>query len=273
MKSWQKKISPYEGTEPYLYLAFADADAGKVWGLLRPLLERGCRVWYAAGSAGSPEELLRRQERAGNAALTAVYLSRAVTEDKDTKSAVLANQSMNRPILCLDDDGEDRTLAMGLRETTPHIPVYRYRDKAEAEEELVRAEGFTQEMLGEPVKIAGGSVAGKLAAGLCVLAVLLLAVGFAGWRYLHWFQPEIPDAVVLEDSVIAAAARSAVGGPLTEEALDAVTALSLSGLPESWEELALFPALERIELPQSAAAQAETLPEGVTVVLKGGEGA
>ena len=138
MKSWQKKVPPYEGTEPYLYLAFADADAGKVWGVLRPLLERGCRVWYAAGSAGSPEELLRRQERAGNAALTAVYLSRAVTEDKDTKSAVLANQSMNRPILCLDDDGEDRTLAMGLRETTPHIPVYRYRDKAEAEEELVR---------------------------------------------------------------------------------------------------------------------------------------
>ena len=44
-------------------------------------------------------------------------------------------------------------------------------------------------------------------------------------------------------------------------------------VPESWEELALFPALERIELPQSAAAQAETLPEGVTVVLKGGEGA
>ena len=73
--------------------------------------------------------------------------------------------------------------------------------------------------------------------------------------------------------MIASAARSAVGGPLTEEALDAVTALSLSGLPERWEELGLFPALERIELPQSAAAEAETLPEGVTVVLKGGEGA
>ena len=194
MKSWQKKVSPYEGTEPYLYLAFADADAGKVWGVLRPLLERGCRVWYAAGAAGSPEELLRRQERAGNAALTAVYLSRAVTEDKDTKSAVLANQSMGRPILCLDDDGEDRTLAMGLRETTPHIPVYRYRDKAEAEEELVRAEGFTQEMLGEPMKITGGGFAGRLAAVLCILAVLLLAAGFAGWRYLHCPPPGPPWA-------------------------------------------------------------------------------
>ena len=64
-----------------------------------------------------------------------------------------------------------------------------------------------------------------------------------------------------------------MGGPLTEEALSTVTCLSLSGLPESWEELGMFPALERIELPQSAAAETETLPEGVTVVLKGGEGA
>ena len=45
------------------------------------------------------------------------------------------------------------------------------------------------------------------------------------------------------------------------------------GIAIIYQELALFPALERIELPQSAAAQAETLPEGVTVVLKGGEGA
>ena len=78
---WMKQIPPYEGNQPYLYLAFAEEDSRRVWKLLRPLLARGCRVWYAAGAAGSPEELLRRQERAGNATLTAVYLSRAVTED------------------------------------------------------------------------------------------------------------------------------------------------------------------------------------------------
>ena len=53
MKNWMKMVPPYEGAEPYVYCAFAEADAAKIWKLLRPLLERGCRVWYCCGAAGA----------------------------------------------------------------------------------------------------------------------------------------------------------------------------------------------------------------------------
>ena len=53
-----------------------------------------------------------------------------------------------------------------------------------------------------------------------------------------------------------------------------VTALRLEKLPESWEELALLPALERIELPQRALLDGGKLPEGDYVIeLSGGDGA
>ena len=121
MKSWQKQYPPYEGEEPYLYYAFADADAKRVWPLMRLLLARGCRVWYAAGKAGSAEELLRRQKRASGAALTLVWLTDAARGDADLKSALLTNQSAGRPILCLDADEGDGGLSMGLYESTPHL--------------------------------------------------------------------------------------------------------------------------------------------------------
>ena len=55
MKNWQKQYPPYEGGEGYLYFAFADGDAGKVWPVMRTLLQRGVRVWYCGGPAGSAE--------------------------------------------------------------------------------------------------------------------------------------------------------------------------------------------------------------------------
>ena len=80
MKNWWKRFPPYEGEEPYLYFAFADADARRVWPVLRLLLERGCRVWYSTGSAGSAEEVLYRQVRSGGAQLTLLYLTDAGME-------------------------------------------------------------------------------------------------------------------------------------------------------------------------------------------------
>ena len=42
-------------------------------------------------------------------------------------------------------------------------------------------------------------------------------------------------------------------------------------MPQSWEELSLLPALERISLPQSALAEGGDLPEGDYVIeLRGG---
>ena len=275
MKNWHKHFPPYEGKEPYLYFAFASADEKKVWKILRPLLERGCRVWYSFGPAGGADELLHDQERSSGAALTLLYLTDAACADKDTKSNVLVNQKYGRQILCLDPDGTDRRLRMGLREDVRHIPLYRLSGSGEIEDAIIHAEGFSQDIIGEPVKIAAGSALGRISAVLCALAILLAALAFAGIRYFHWFTPAFLDEVALNDPVIVSAVRKAArGGSITEELANELTELRLDAMPESWDDLSSLPSLERIEIPQQALADGGELPEGdYTIELSGGDGA
>ncbi len=273
MKSWMKQAPPYEGGQPYLYFAFAEEDASRVWKLLRPLLARGCRVWYCCGPAGGAEELLHRQERCEKAALTVVYLTDAACRDRDTKSAVLVNQKYDRPILCLDPDAKDRRLSMNLRETVPHVPLYRL-SREDRESALLHADGFSQDMLGEPIKIGDrGGVMKTLTLAFCALAVLLAAVSFAGFRFFGWFSPAPQDELEIRDPVLQAAVRQAAGGVITEERASELRFLRFRELPESWEELEKLPALERIELPQQALLDGGMLPEGDYVIeLSGGDG-
>ena len=272
MKNWQKRYPPYEGSEPYLYFAFAEADSAKAWQIMRILLERGCRVWYGSGPSGNADELLRRQERAEDANLTLLYLTDAACADKDTKSNILVNQKNGKHILCLDPDGADRRLSMGLYETVPHLPLYRLKSRKEIENAVIRAEGFSQEILGEPVRVEGSGSLGKLTALFCVLAVFLALASFIGVRYLRWFQPEVPDEVPFTDPVILSAVRNAArGGAITEDLVSEITVLRLSGMPESWEELEKLPALTTVTLPQQALLEEGTLPDGdITVELTGG---
>ena len=275
MKNWHKYYPPYEGEEPYLYVAFAAADEKKVWKILRPLLERGCRVWYRFGPAGGADNLLHDQELSSGAALTLLYLTDAACADKDTKSNVLVNQKYSRPILCLDPDGTDRRLRMGLREDVLHIPLYELRGSGEIEDAIIHAEGFSQDIIGEPVKIAAGNALGRISMVLCVLAILLAALAFAGFRYFHWFTPDFLDEVALNDPVIVSAVRKAArGGPITEEFANGLIELRLDAMPESWDDLNSLPSLERIEIPQQAIIDGGSLPEGgYTIELSGGDGA
>ena len=139
MRDSIREFPPYEGDSPYLYFAFAEADSRKVREYLRLLYERGCRVWYSCGKADGPEEVLRRQARYRGAALTLVYLSDEACRDQNTKSSVLVNQKFDSPIICLDPDGKDRVLAMGLRESVPHIPLYRIRGREALEDAFCSA--------------------------------------------------------------------------------------------------------------------------------------
>lgn len=271
---WMKQIPPYEGDQPYLYLAFAEEDSGRVWKLLQPLLARGCRVWYCVGPAGSAEELLYRQERCEKAGLTVVYLTDALCVDRDSKSAVLVNQKYNRPILCLDPDEKDRRLDMNLRETVPHVSLYQLPSE-EWESAVLHAEGFSQAMLGEPIRIENDGVMKKLTLTFCALALLLAVVSFAGFRVFGWFSPAARDEVDIRDPAIRFAVRQAVGGgAITEERANEVSFLRFRELPESWEELELLPHLQRIELPQRSLLDGAELPDGDWIVeLSGGDGA
>lgn len=267
MKGWQKIYPPYEGTEPYVYLAFADADIRKVWPLMEVLLKRGCRVWYCTGPAGSPEELLRRQQRASGAVGTLLYLTDALAADKESKSRVMVNQKDGKPITSLDTDGIDRYLAMDLREATPGIPVYRLKKRGQLESALIHAAGYTQDIIGKPVKIKK-----RWLENLTRLFVLL-AVLLVGCSAVLFRQASVPeDTVAFSDPVIREAVRAAAGGGvLTPESLQQIQSIRLTQAPESWSDLSLLPTLQRIEITQSAALQAEELPvDAYDIVLYGG---
>ena len=267
MTNWQKKYPPYEGEEPYLYFAFADGDAQKVWRVMKVLLNRGCRVWYCTGPAGNARELLRRQERASGAALTLLYLTDALESDKDSKTRIMVNQKDHKAILCLDTDRKNHNLAMDIHESTPSIPLYRLKKDEELETELIRAEGFTQNMLGKPVTIRSGWM-GKLTGVLLLLTVLLTA------GCVLYFQkaPTYADTLPFADPVIREAARAAAGGgALTEDSVSQIQTIRLKELPDSWEDLTMLTDLQSVVLPQEAVMTGAELPEGsFRIVLSGG---
>ena len=267
MTNWQKKYPPYEGEEPYLYFAFADGDAQKVWRVMKVLLNRGCRVWYCTGPAGNARELLRRQERACGAALTLLYLTDALESDKDSKTRIMVNQKDHKAILCLDTDRKNHNLAMDIHESTPSIPLYRLKKDEELETELIRAEGFTQNMLGKPTTVRSGWM-GKLTGALLLLTVLLTA------GCVLYFQkaPTYADTLPFADPVIREAARAAAGGgALTEDSVSQIQTIRLKELPDSWEDLTILTDLQSIVLPQEAVMTGAELPEGsFRIVLSGG---
>lgn len=264
----QKLIPPYEGMEPYLYLAFSEADTKAIRRLLIPLVTRGCRVWYCTGTAGSAEALLHRQERSAGAALTVLYMTDAACADTNTKSNVLVNQKFDRPILCLDPDGKDRRLTMGLRESVPHVPLYRCNNIDDQILAILHGEGFSQQLLGTPMVIKERGIVSRLSAVLCTLALMMVCISAA----FTCLRPRQEDVVKFRDPAIYTAVKEAVNGvALTEELVAQITCLNLDSAPESWEDLAQLPALERIILPQQCVLEGCPLPEGnYTVELSGG---
>ena len=274
MRNWYKKYPPYEGDQPYLYFAFADADARKVWRVMRVLLRRGFRVWYCCGPARDGSEVLKRQNMAVGAALTLLYLTDASISDTDLKSRLLANQKKGKPIICLDMDRSDNRLDMGIRENTPYLSLPLYGNDQELDAALIRTKGVTQELIGEPVDVPGfwEEFLKKATIWVVSTAVILLAVTFLGIRYLHWFRQEVPqDSVQLSDPAVLSAVRKAVGGgPITEESLSGIISLRMESMPENWDDLALLPALESLEIPQQLVQEADTLPDGYSIELTGG---
>ena len=103
---------------------------------------------------------------------------------------------------------------------------------------------------------------------LIVLAVLLVLAAVAFTR----LQPKQEDTVFFRDPAVYSAVKDSVGGAaLTEELVAQITRLELDAAPESWEDLALLPGLERVILPQQALLDGCTLPEGnYTIELSGG---
>ncbi len=274
-KTLTKRYPAYGGEEPYLFLCFSEADAKRVLPLMERLCARGCRVWYALGRPESMDERRERAARMKGAALTVFYLSDAARADTDVKGAALAAQERGARMLCVDADEGDSALSFGLAESVPHLKARAYRSAAELEEALAHSEGFSQELIGS-ARLAPPSPLKKLALTLAALSVLVLLTAFAGGKLFGWFAPPIErsDTIAFTDTALRSAVRAAVGGgAITPESVAELASLRLSELPEDDSELALLPALKRLEIPQSKAAEAlRLLDEGYVVALYGGSG-
>lgn len=278
MTALETLYPPYDGTEPYLHLCFAEASGKKVRALLRRLSARGVRVWYASGAAADRGELERRERRMLSADLTVVYLDEAFRGDASAKSRLLACQRTGQPVVCLNTDGGDSGLSIGLHATAAEIKLNPIDSVKDTERALLHAEGFSQALIGEPVKRKRSGL--KIFTRVLIAAAVLLVAAGALWFFL--LRPERQDEILSQSDTVTFAdktvretvRRTLGGGILTEERLSEITVLHFGGaLPEDLSDLSMLPALETVEITQSAAKDAYSLhPElsAYTVVLIGG---
>ncbi len=278
MNALSKAYPPYAGDEPYLHFCFSEASGRKALALLRRLRTRGVRVWYCPAASADRKEREANERRMRGARLTVVYLDEAFRNDPAAKSRLLTCQRDGQRIVCLNTDRGDGGLSVGLHANAYEAKLSRGASADEAERALIRAEGFSQELIGAPETPRRGGL--RILTGVTVaVTVLLLAAG--ALRYLllrpktRAAGPDPADTVTFSNADVREAVRGALGGgALTEERLNTVTVLRLEGdaLPDDLSDLSLLPSLETIELTQTAAQDVYSHPalSDYTLVLIGG---
>lgn len=275
MRTIEKTIPPYAGNQPYLYFCFSDEDQNRVRPLLERLFRRGVRIWYKTGDAGNAEKQRSDEARMRGASLVLLYLSDAFRYDVGVKSHAMACCLHKQPLLCLNTDNGDSGLSIGLPSDLPTLP-FKKATPEEMENAILRADGFSQDLLGPPQK-PGSNWVRTLAVTVAVVAALLLcsALLYAFLRPHDGSAPQPEDTVFFSDPALTAAVRRIVDGPITEESLNGVTSLSFDALPEDISGLSCLPNLTRIELPQNAVLDAPeqvlTLTDSYEIVLIGGD--
>lgn len=262
---------PYLGNEPYLYLCFADADARLAGELIGAMQRRGCRVWYSVGRTADARESNLRTERIQGAQLVVLMLSPSAARDDTVRANIGYYQEAGRAAVALELSGadDDGGLAMLLHDGIRRMDAGAAASGDELLSLIMHAEGFSQELIGMPVQHVSDALK---RATIAVLLTAALAIGgvlvYANSR--NWFRPDpaAADTVTLSDEVLTQAARNALSEdgsvPLTEETIGSITTLRLDAAPASFDALTAFPSLETLEIPQSAAAAAQTLLDTAT---------
>lgn len=291
MAAYEKQYPPYTGNDPYLFLCFSAPAGKKTLGLLSRLCLRGVRVWYPLKSSAARAEREASDRRMLSASLTVILLDEAFRNDPAAKGRLLACQRAGHRIICLNTDGGDSGLSIGLLPGAEEIRFSRGARAEELEYELIRSEGFSRELIGEPGRQKSSFF--KTAVILTLsLTVLLLAAGLI--RYLFAPRPAGPvppsteqtpepqatalpgDTVSFSDASVREAVRETLGGGLlSEERLIEVSSLRLEGdtLPEDLSDLASLPSLKTVLLSQAAAKEVPSRSElsGYEIELYGGQ--
>ena len=273
---------PYTGNEPYLHLCFSEASAGKVRAFLRRLHRRGVRVWYCRENPAGRKARAQMEQSMLGARTTLVYLDEAFRNDPAAKSRLLTCQQSGQPVICLNTDGGDGGLSIGLHTNACEIRLGRNASAGEAENALLRAAGFSQELIGEPVRDGYGVL--PILSGLLIVLTLVAILAGIWWFLKHRSEQKEDTAPQTEaeketlfvaDEALREMIRDALGGgDLTAENLQRLTTLRLSGdtLPADLSDLSRLPALKTIELSQLAAKEIASHPELAvyTIELYGG---
>lgn len=232
MAKLKKTVPPYAGNEPYMYFCFSKDDEARVRPLLQSLYKRGCRIWYNTEKAGNKKEYDAISNRIAAASLTVLFLTDRACSDTSLKNDVKYSFRKGTSLIIFRADRINGNLSLGLPENIPC---------AESEEELLRTEGFHAGLIGAPPR--------RKNTFLKILTAFFLALSAA--------------------VCILAALKIGRGEPLISKPEDVVE-LKLSSLPESAEELEMYPNLEKLIVPQSIAAEALERFEDYVIVLAEG---
>lgn len=266
-----RNFPPYRGNEPYLYLCFHPNDVQQVKPILEEMTNRRCRVWYRVGSTTNSKERKNQFELEKNAHLMVFWLSACAAADEDMKSALGYYQTFGRPVICIDT--QSNATQNGFSLILDH-KVQIINDTADLLPEalvstLMRTTGFTQQLIAEDDRerqlFLQKQKSRRLALKILFAALIVLGCATVYAKSNNWFLPQavIADSVSISDPVIERAARRALSPtddiPLTQETLASITTLRIDAPPSSFDELALFPALTQLEIPQSCVNQAVAL--------------
>lgn len=289
-------VRPYEGSQPYIFLSYAHADAPAVMAVAARLQEAGCRVWYDGGiEVGSewPEYIAAHLE---GASVMLAFLSNAYVRSDNCRKEMHFAQT--RKISTVNVFLEETALTPGLEmQIGPLFALMKYTMGERAFYEKLLAAPQISPFLGQekaaftpqakPIKkrwtagrIVALCVSLALLAALITLGTIAYFTGYAQRVYLVRHQPEIPvlsgdTEVRFTNARLESAARA--WAQLSEGTLHVSDLAGLSELTlespdgSSLSELSNFPDLKRLTLTNMQADNLKALPLcGLeTLILRG----
>ena len=94
-------ITPYEGTEPYIFISYAHKDAAMVYPVLEELDRRGYRVWYDDGIAPGSEWPENIAQHLSGCALTLAFISPNSIASDNCRREITFALSKRKPFLSI----------------------------------------------------------------------------------------------------------------------------------------------------------------------------
>lgn len=282
-------ITPYEGTEPYIFLSYAHADAPAVMEIGTRLQAAGCRVWYDGGiEIGSEWPEYIAAHLAGAAVMLAFLSDAYIRSDNCRKEMHFAQTRKIRTVnIFLEETALTPGMEMqigslfALMKYTMREDVFYEKLFAAPQLAPLLAEGAACEPFQpgvSPVKTGKRRTRQRVVL-LCVLSVLLVTLvtlGIVGWStgiaQRIYIEKTLPELVTLPNDTAAEftcaaleeAARAYAGkadGPLTVGDLAGLSALSLDAPePDALSGLRFFPDLKTLTLTGYRADDLRALP-------------